>query len=57
MVSTFCMERPGCDRVIKRAFCNLRNEMKICNFRNGNMLIICKIEICNLQFLFLHFFN
>ena len=52
MVITFCKERPSCDRVIRRAFCNLRNEIKICNLRNGNMLMICKIEICNLQFLF-----
>ena len=50
MVITFCKERPSCDRVIRRAFCNLRNEIKICNLRNGNMLMICKIEICNLQF-------
>ena len=27
------------------AYCNLRNERKICNLRNGNMLLICKIEI------------
>ena len=52
MVITFCKERPSCDRVIRRAFCNLRNEIKIRNLRNGNMLMICKIEICNLQFLF-----
>ena len=26
-----------------------RNEMKICNLRNGNTLLIYQIEICNLR--------
>ena len=39
------------------------NKIEICNLQNGNMLMICKIEICNLRFLFcksseyIHFAN
>ena len=28
------------------AYCNMRNEMRICNLRNGNMVLISSIEIC-----------
>ena len=28
------------------AYCNMRIEMRICNLRNGNMLLISSIEIC-----------
>ena len=45
------------ERWLKWLYSNLRNEtkqkeMKICNLRNGNMLMICYIEIANYRFLF-----
>ena len=41
----------------KRAKRNERNEMKICNLRNVNMLMICKIEIANYRFKFSKLFE